>query len=119
MDFAQYYGDEQEIEEWILQSIEMFSSKDSFHGVGIREESSIDKNYVGFASLIPVETTGWIPYVGVDPAYQGQSLGKQLMLKILEIAEEMELESIELCSSQKGVKFYQSLGFQINYPLWL
>jgi GNAT superfamily N-acetyltransferase len=117
MNFAQYYGDEQEIEEWILQSVELFSSKDRFHGVGIRKESSGKNNYVGFASLIPVETTGWIPYVGVDPAYQGQGLGKKIILKILEIAKEKELESIELCSSQKGVEFYQSLGFQINYPV--
>ncbi|MHA1979281.1 MAG: GNAT family N-acetyltransferase [Candidatus Hodarchaeales archaeon] len=117
MDFAQYYGNEQEIEEWILQSVEMFSSKARFHGVGIREESSINDSYVGFASLIPVETTGWIPYVGVDPTYQGQGLGKKVLLKILEIAEEMNLESIELCSSQKGINFYQSLGFQINYPV--
>lgn len=117
MDFSKYYGDEQEIEEWILQSVRMFSSKNRFYGVGIRAESSVSNNYVGFASLIPVETTGWIPYVGVDPAYQGYGLGKKLMYAILKIAKEKGLGSIELCSSQKGEKFYESLGFQVNYPV--
>lgn len=118
MGFAEYYGDEQEIEEWIANSIRMFYKKGRFHCVGVREsQGGNSANYVGFSSLIPVETTGWIPYVGVDSNFQGRGLGRKLMLKVLEIAREIPLETIELCSSQAGIPFYQSLDFKANYPI--
>jgi ribosomal protein S18 acetylase RimI-like enzyme len=115
MDFVKYYGNEQEIEEWIAKSIEMFYRKDRFHCVGIKEIQ--EEEYLGFSSLIPLETTGWIPYVGVEPEYQGYGLGKKLIVKTLEIAKEIGLETIELCSSQKGFQFYQSLNFEANFPV--
>jgi ribosomal protein S18 acetylase RimI-like enzyme len=118
MDFARYYGDEQEIEEWIAKSIDIFYKNSSFHCVGVRDNQNNNKGkYIGFASLIPLETTGWIPYVGVDPKYQGHGLGKKLMTKIFEIAEQNQLETIELCSSQKGLPFYQSIDFKVDYPV--
>ncbi|MHA2157036.1 MAG: GNAT family N-acetyltransferase, partial [Candidatus Hodarchaeales archaeon] len=61
--------------------------------------------------------TGWIPYVGVDPKYQGYGLGRQLMEEVFEIGQELDLQSIELCSSQKGIPFYKTLGFEENYPV--
>jgi ribosomal protein S18 acetylase RimI-like enzyme len=115
MGFVEYYGDEEEIEEWIANSIKMFYKADNFHCVGVRSTQSTD--YIGFSSLIPVDTSGWIPYVGIDPHYQGRGLGKKLMEKILEIAKELNLKTIELCSSRKGIYFYQSLGFKIDYPV--
>jgi predicted GNAT family acetyltransferase len=72
---------------------------------------------VGFSSLIRVETTGWIPYVGIDPKFQGHGLGKKFLHKTLEMARELQLKTIELCSSQTGVPFYQSLNFKVDYPV--
>jgi GNAT superfamily N-acetyltransferase len=118
MEFAKYYGNEQEIVEWIANSIKMFSRKKRFHCVGVREnQTSNTNNYIGFASLIPVQNSGWIPYVGVDPKFQGHGLGRQLMEEIFEIAKELGLLSIELCSSQKGIPFYKTLGFTENFPV--
>ncbi len=118
MNFAKYYGNESEIIDWIMKSIKMFLKAENFIGVGIKGNiNTKNSNYVGFASLIPVKNSGWIPYVGVSPEYQGLGLGKQLMHRIFEIAEKLQLKSIELCSSQKGVNFYRSLGFESNYPV--
>ncbi|MHA2096772.1 MAG: GNAT family N-acetyltransferase, partial [Candidatus Hodarchaeales archaeon] len=118
MEFSKYYGDEQEIVDWIANSIEMFYRNKRFYCVGVQDNQiKMTNHYIGFASLIPVEKTGWIPYVGVDPKYQGYGLGRQLLERILKICEELGLESIELCSSEKGIPFYKTLGFKTNYPV--
>ncbi len=117
MGFAEYYGNEEKIEKWITDTIEMFYKEECFHYVGVRDNQNNSSNYIGFSSLISLKTTGWIPYVGIDPKFQGHGLGKRLMTKILEIARDLQLETIEICSSQAGIPFYQSLGFEVNYPV--
>lgn len=62
------------------------------------------------------ETVGFLHYLLVNPEYQGQHIGEELMKRILE--EYKNLLYIKIMPSDPGtIPFYQKFGFEIfdNY----
>lgn len=61
------------------------------------------------------EQTGWVEALGVDPDYQGQSIGRQLFDAVLRRFEESGVRNIRtLVSSQHPqlATFFERLGFE-------
>ncbi|MHA2278051.1 MAG: GNAT family N-acetyltransferase, partial [Candidatus Kariarchaeaceae archaeon] len=112
--FCRAMGFPEEISGGMIAEVKMFYDQNRFIGITAR----LEKNgpIIGFGSLIPMEHTAWIPYVGVEPGYQGKGIGKQLMLELIDIAEVNGWKSIELCASKEGYPLYEKLGFVDNYP---
>ena len=77
--------------------------------------------------LQPASGIGWIPNLAVDPACQGQGLGRALLERALEFFRErgMEVAKIETLEQNPiGQHLYPSLGFQevarqVHYALRL
>lgn len=64
---------------------------------------------------IPYRKKGWIEDVVVDTAYRGKGVGKMLMQKAIEIAQDQGLTSLNLTSNptREGANaLYQKLGFE-------
>lgn len=60
--------------------------------------------------------TGVVEDVIVDEKYRGQGLGKMIMNKIIEVAEDNDLQQVTLTSNSSRVvarKLYQDLGFEL------
>lgn len=62
------------------------------------------------------ETVGFIHYLLVDPAYQGNHIGQELMQRILEAYRHLLYVKI-MPSDPKTVPFYEKFGFKVydNY----
>lgn len=72
---------------------------------------------LGFVTtrLQPASAIGWIPNLAVDPACQGQGLGRALLERALAFLKEsgMELAKIETLEQNPiGQHLYPSLGFE-------
>lgn len=54
----------------------------------------------------------------VSPDFQGEGIGKKIFLKLIEEGEKLEgisrMELIARESNQKALKFYESLGFEVE-----
>lgn len=64
---------------------------------------------------------GQIRYMAVDPAFQGQGLGKLIVLFLEEKARELNLKKVELQARENAVEFYKASGYQIaesSFLLW-
>ena len=60
-------------------------------------------------------TTGIISWDMIDPRYQGQHLGSQLLLHRLQLLYEDQLiKRIIVRTSQLTCKFYEKMGFQLK-----
>jgi ribosomal protein S18 acetylase RimI-like enzyme len=84
-------------------------------GVFVVENETGD--VVGYVTtrLNPVSSIGWIPNLAVDPACQGQGLGRALLEQALAFFRErgMTIAKIETLEQNPiGQKLYPSLGFQ-------
>jgi ribosomal protein S18 acetylase RimI-like enzyme len=81
--------------------------------VAVAEDGSVT-GYVT-TRINPASGIGWIPNLAVDPAYQGQGLGRALLVHALQYFRDqgMEVAKIEtLDQNPIGQKLYPSLGFQ-------
>lgn len=59
-------------------------------------------------------SVGWIEIIGVDPAYRGRGIGRQLVQRFLESAEEHGIESVFTLvdhSNPEIVAFFSRQGF--------
>lgn len=60
---------------------------------------------------------GWLYYLAVDPEYQGQGLGKQIVTEIERRIKQRGCPKINLMvrtSNKKVIAFYRSLGYEID-----
>lgn len=97
------------------------------HGVFLAEDDA--GRVLGYITtrLNPATRLGWIPNLAVDPAAQGQGLGRALLEAALDYfrAVGMTHAKIEtLATNERGQGLYPSLGFvelvrQIHYTLEL
>lgn len=58
---------------------------------------------------------GWIPNLAVDPAYQGQGIGRALILHLLEHFREQGMECAKIETLEQnaiGSTFYPDMGFE-------
>ena len=60
---------------------------------------------------------GWINYLAVDPVYQGQGIGKQIMEAVEGKIREMGCPKINIqirTGNQDAIKFYESTGYKVD-----
>ena len=80
---------------------------------------------VGICLLQVNEQTGEIMNIAVEPAYQGQGLGKALLRHVIEAARQQELERLIIKTGNSGIgqiALYQQQGFEligVNYNYFL
>jgi GNAT superfamily N-acetyltransferase len=75
-----------------------------------------DENVVGTVTSIRYQKFfSWIGMVLVDPVYQRQGIGKQLLQKALQILRDEE--TIKLDATSAGREIYLKLNFVDEYPL--
>jgi len=64
---------------------------------------------------------GQVRYMAVKEAYQGQGLGKLILMNLEKSALKLNLHTIELQARENAVPFYKSLGYVIEektFKLW-
>jgi hypothetical protein len=59
--------------------------------------------------------TAWIPYIGIEPSWQGKGIGKFLMENVLAMANQNNWETVELSASKAGLPLYQKFNFRIDF----
>lgn len=70
---------------------------------------------VGFAGLWGIIEEGHITNVAVHPAYRNKGLGRQLVSRLLEVAEEYGIDKFTLevrPSNESAITLYNKLGFK-------
>ena len=76
-----------------------------------------DDKLVGYAGIARLGRKRPYEYeihtVGVDPAYQGQGIGRQLVTRLLEIASGATVFLEVRTDNEAAIKLYESLGFVI------
>ncbi|OBE97769.1 ribosomal-protein-alanine N-acetyltransferase [Mycolicibacterium elephantis] len=76
-----------------------------------------DDKLVGYAGIAHLGRKRPYEYeihtVGVDPAYQGQGIGRQLVTRLLEIASGATVFLEVRTDNEAAIKLYESLGFVI------
>lgn len=69
---------------------------------------------VGYIGVWFMYEQAQITTIGVDPRYQRQGLGKEMMETVMEIAQRNQCETMSLevrVSNFKAISLYESLGF--------
>lgn len=64
--------------------------------------------------LHPAQPYWYLPYVGVEPAMQGQGIGTRLLEPILAQADEEKLPCYLETATERNVAWYRKLGFEIR-----
>ncbi len=82
--------------------------------------AEIDGNVVGYiisytlSSGFGVEKSAWIPSVGVDPKYMGQSIGKKMAEELFEFYKKADIKDIHTSvrwDSTDLLSFFKTLDF--------
>lgn len=75
--------------------------------IAVREEKIVGS--VRFRIL--ANNLGSLSYLAVLPEFQGQGIGKQLVLHIIEIAREKGVKIVRAKARKRVLGFYEKLGF--------
>ena len=103
-----------DVEQSILDSAKMFLNHTNLTGVCLTYDSQI----VGLGGIIPMAgNTAWIPYVGIDPEFQGQGGGRVILENLIQLAKENNWKSLELVASKAGYPVYRRLNFRTDFPV--
>ncbi|CAM3989293.1 GNAT family N-acetyltransferase [Saccharibacillus endophyticus] len=86
----------------------LFERCNFWAGVKNEQEKLIAFGYVAGMGL----QHGYMEDVIVHPDYQGQGMGKKLVIRLLEEAEAYGLEIVTLTFEQKNAAFYEGCGFK-------
>jgi predicted GNAT family N-acyltransferase len=81
--------------------------RDSRHVVGI-----IGQQIVGSGRLHLIRDEGQIAWVAVLPAYRHRHVGRAIMRRLIEIADEAGTRVLFLNAQTHALRFYQHLGFE-------
>lgn len=83
----------------------------------IVELASLDGKIVGLIELIPAADHLLLENIAIDPAAQGQGIGRRLMRRVEERAVEMGFSLVRLYTNQAfaaNLDFYRHLGYAIE-----
>ena len=112
--FAKAMNFSLDVEITVLADAKLFMSYDNLIAIGLQYKDTI----VAFGSLIKMNgPSAWIPYVGVEPAYQGFGAGTLLLEHLLSVAKSNNFKSVELVASHAGFPLYKKFGFRSDYPV--
>ncbi|MEL6927613.1 MAG: GNAT family N-acetyltransferase [Cyanobacteria bacterium J06600_6] len=74
-----------------------------------------DRTVIAYGQLVPNSDRPYqICQMVVKPEYQGQGLGKKILLFLIEQAQQEQAISLTLNARLTAVEFYQKLGFQTS-----
>lgn len=79
--------------------------------------AELDGVAVGTAVVTAFESVAWISMVLVEQEYRGRGIGKALMNRAVQAAEELGAKSIRLDATPLGQPLYERLGFVPQYAL--
>lgn len=88
----------------------LFERCNFWAGVKNEHEKLIAFGYVAGMGL----QHGYMEDIIVRPDYQGQGIGKKLVIRLLKEAEAYGLEIVTLTFEEKNAKFYGASGFKIG-----
>ena len=74
-----------------------------------------DSELIGFAGLWGIIEEGHITNVAVHPAYRNKGLGRSLVSRLIEVAEEYGIEKYTLevrPTNEAAIRLYEKLGFK-------
>jgi len=96
------------------------SEKDDLEDKAIPILALINDKVVGTARLQKNSNEiGQIRYMAVDPQYQRRGIGKNIVLKLHQMAQKMELKKIILDAREPSLGFYDKLGYKITKKSYL
>ncbi len=81
------------------------------------ELAYLDDVAVGLIEMIPAADHLLLENIGVDPAAQGEGIGRRLMQRVEQRAKEMKLPTVRLYTNKAfatNLGFYQRLGYAIE-----
>jgi predicted N-acetyltransferase YhbS len=73
---------------------------------------------VGSVTSCRFGTVGWVAMLLVEKARRGAGIGRGLLIKSLEHLESGGARAIRLDATPAGRPLYESLGFQVDFPLF-
>lgn len=79
--------------------------------------AELDGVAVGTAVVTAFEAVAWISMVLVEQEFRGRGVGKALMNRAIQVAEELGAKSIRLDATPLGRPLYEALGFVPQYEL--
>ena len=79
--------------------------------------AELDGVTVGTAVVTAFEGVAWISMVLVEQEFRGRGVGKALMNRAVQVAEELGARTIRLDATPLGQPLYESLGFVPQYAL--
>ena len=102
---------------WAQRKSQAIAEDCRLQGDGVFVAEAADGQVVGYVTtrLNPQSRIGWIPNLAVDPAHQGQGLGRALLEHAISFFRQqgMQIAKIEtLDQNPVGQKLYPSLGFK-------
>jgi ribosomal protein S18 acetylase RimI-like enzyme len=96
------------------------SEKDDLEDKAIPILALINDKVVGTARLQKNSNEiGQIRYMAVDPQYQRRGIGKNIVLKLHQMAQKMDLKKIILDAREPSLGFYDKLGYKITKKSYL
>ncbi len=81
---------------------------DEYDPVSVHVLAKTGDQYIGTGRILP---DGHIGRIAVLKDYRGRNIGSEIMLKLIGIAENMNIKQIELSAQVQAVEFYKKLGF--------
>ncbi|MCK4260396.1 MAG: GNAT family N-acetyltransferase [Halanaerobiales bacterium] len=76
-----------------------------------------DGEPAGLFELTCKAQVGWIDVLGVDPAFQGQGIGKVLLKRSVELLHQSDMEEVKLyvmSTNERAMKLYTKHGFELE-----
>lgn len=91
------------------------TEQDKYEQEAIPLIATIDNKIVGSVRLrILSSNLGSLGYLAVLSEFQGQGIGKQLVLSLLEVARGKGVKTVRAKVREGAIGFYQKLGFEVR-----
>lgn len=100
------------------QAVPIEEEQDHYDDTATHFGAFCEDELIATARLVVLEDKGKIGRVAVLKEYRGLGVGKQLMERVLAECEQLGLTEAILGSQTHAIKFYESLGFIAEGPVY-